>query len=329
MNPRSPAVPVPITDQRWEQGVPPVVSISCTTYNHAPFIRQAMDGFLMQRTTFPVEILIHDDASTDETAEIIKEYEEKYGALIHPVYQSGNQYSQGVRGMMARFNFPRARGKYIALCEGDDYWTDPLKLQKQVDFLEANEEYSACFTNATILNEIDHTSSDYVTFLNEGEVSMEEIVRIGGYIYPTASLVIRKRVIQEDMFEYLFEDLAGDTVMIVNAAMQGKVFFLNQITAVYRRWSGGLYSQISGDPQRISDWKMKRIKGYKKMQRLVDGKLKKSIRAKISSESLYILRNSHRVDRLLYVMNLTMSDQRILIAGHLQHLMRRLKSLFS
>src|SRR5690606_25359461 len=102
------------------------------------FIRQCLDGIFMQKCNFEYEILIHDDASTDDTQKIIKEYQQKYPEIIKPILQTENQYSKGVRGIMARFNFPRAKGKYIALCEGDDYWTDPLKLQKQIDFLENN-----------------------------------------------------------------------------------------------------------------------------------------------------------------------------------------------
>ena len=97
---------------------------------------QCLDGFMMQQTNFAFEVLIHDDASTDGTTEIIKEYEAKYPEIIKPIYEEENQWVKGRRGS-AVFNFPRAKGKYIAMCEGDDYWTDPLKLQKQVDFLES------------------------------------------------------------------------------------------------------------------------------------------------------------------------------------------------
>ncbi len=113
----------------------PLVSISCITYDHEPFIRDALEGFLMQKTTFPIEILIHDDASTDGTAEIIRDYEKRYPELIFPIYQTENQHAKGVK-ISSTYQFPRARGKYIALCEGDDYWADPLKLQKLVNFLD-------------------------------------------------------------------------------------------------------------------------------------------------------------------------------------------------
>lgn len=122
----------------------PLVSICCITYNHAPFIRQSIEGMLMQQGV-DYEILIHDDCSTDGTTEIVKEYAAKYPEIIFPLYEEVNQYQNGKAGEIDFFNYKRARGKYIAYCEGDDYWTDPLKLQKQVVFMERHPEYSVCF----------------------------------------------------------------------------------------------------------------------------------------------------------------------------------------
>lgn len=118
----------------------PIISISCVTYNHEKYIAQCLDGFLMQKTTYTYEILVHDDASTDGTADIIRTYADRYPDIIKPILQTENQYSKGIR-VSAVFNWSRAQGKYIALCEGDDYWTDPNKLQKQVDFLEGHAEF--------------------------------------------------------------------------------------------------------------------------------------------------------------------------------------------
>jgi glycosyltransferase involved in cell wall biosynthesis len=132
----------------------PLVSICCITYNHEKYIRETIEGFLIQKTKFPIEIIIHDDASADNTANIIREYEKKFPHLITAIYQKENQYSKGVRSITVKFTFPIARGKYIALCEGDDYWTDPYKLQKQVDFLEANPEYTFTFHDAVFLNQV-------------------------------------------------------------------------------------------------------------------------------------------------------------------------------
>ena len=131
----------------------PLVSICCITYNHAPFIKKCLDGFLMQETSFPIEILIHDDASSDGTDTIVREYAERYPDLIFPLYETENQYSKGKSSVMdIVYNYSRAKGKYIAYCEGDDYWTDPLKLKKQVDFMEAHPDYSVCFHRCKHLN---------------------------------------------------------------------------------------------------------------------------------------------------------------------------------
>ena len=125
-----------------------VVSIVCNTYNHELYIRDALDSFLSQKTNFPFEILVFDDASTDKTANIIRSYEEKYPDIIKPVYQTVNQYSLGL--MPGKQNRERATGKYIAICEGDDYWCDCNKLQKQVDYMESHPDCTFCFTNGYV-----------------------------------------------------------------------------------------------------------------------------------------------------------------------------------
>ena len=122
----------------------PMVSVCTITYNHEKYIRDCLEGIVTQKTNFPFEAIVHDDASTDKTADIIREYAEKYPDIIKPVYQTENQHSKGIR-ISATFIYPKVRGKYIAICEGDDYWTDPYKLQKQVDFLEANPDYYLVF----------------------------------------------------------------------------------------------------------------------------------------------------------------------------------------
>ena len=129
-----------------------LVSICCITYNHEEFIRDCIEGFLMQETDFPMEIIIHDDASTDRTPEIVREYAAKYPDLIFPIFQKENQFSKG-RKPLINLTLPHAKGKYIAVCEGDDYWTDPHKLRKQVDFLESHPDYISCYHDAMIVDE--------------------------------------------------------------------------------------------------------------------------------------------------------------------------------
>ena len=125
----------------------PLVSVSCTTYNHINYIEQCLDGFLCQKTYFPFKILIHDDCSTDGTTEIIKKYTAKYPDIIKPIYETENQYQQGKTVSSLIWNNSRAKGKYIAFCEGADYWIDNNKLQEQVNFLENNDSYGMVYTN--------------------------------------------------------------------------------------------------------------------------------------------------------------------------------------
>ena len=127
-----------------------MVSICCITFNQKDYIRDALDGFLKQKTDFSYEILIHDDASSDGTGEIIREYALRFPDRIFPILQTENQYSRGLTNISGTFNFPRARGRYIAMCEGDDYWTDENKLQQQVDFMEAHPDCSICFHSAAV-----------------------------------------------------------------------------------------------------------------------------------------------------------------------------------
>ena len=124
----------------------PLVSIKCLAYNHEKYIAQTLDGFLMQETDFPFEVIVHDDASTDKTADIIREYEKKFPLIVKPIYQTENQYCKRDGSLTRAANAP-LKGKYIADCEGDDYWTDPYKLQKQVNFLETHPDYGLCHTD--------------------------------------------------------------------------------------------------------------------------------------------------------------------------------------
>ncbi len=143
--------PLRITEQVWPEGTTPVVSIWCITYNHANFIRDALESFLMQETTFPVEIFVHDDASTDGTADIVREYAERFPQLFWIVLQEENQWSK--RTGYIRRSLNKQRGAFVAICEGDDYWTSPLKLQKQVDLLTANPSASGSFHPASVVDE--------------------------------------------------------------------------------------------------------------------------------------------------------------------------------
>ena len=123
-----------------------LVSVICFTYNHENYIGEAIEGIVNQKTRFSFELIIQDDASSDRTADIIKEYEAKYPKMIRGIFQKTNQYSV-LRNRMIYKVLQSAKGKYLAFCEGDDFWTDTLKLQKQFDFMEENQDYGLIHTN--------------------------------------------------------------------------------------------------------------------------------------------------------------------------------------
>ena len=223
-----------------------LVSIVCITYNQEWFIRDCLNGFFTQKTNFQFEVLIHDDASTDNTANIIREYEAKYPNIIQPIYQTENQYSKGINPGV-EYLLPIAQGKYIALCEGDDYWTDPYKLQKQVDFLEANPEYSLCFCKFQTLDQKtsklqnDHNESLFVNGVERIEFDFERFYL--GWHIGTQTAIFRKDLYNKiDTLQYrYFRDIHLYTELL----LKGKGTCLNFFGAVYRKHTGGVYTGVS------------------------------------------------------------------------------------
>lgn len=220
--------------QNWN-GEIPLVSVCCITYNHEPYIAQALDGFLMQKTSFAFEILVHDDASTDRTADIIREYEKKFPKIIKPIYQKENQYSKGNRAILASFVYPRAKGKYIALCEGDDYWIDENKLQMQVDFLEANPEYGMCYTSFNIYYQ-NEDKYEYDLFSNKPDRflkvynSIEQWVLNKGYIGPMTWVYLSELLDTYDSMNSCDETF----VMVAHFMANTKLKQFDNVTSVYR-----------------------------------------------------------------------------------------------
>lgn len=216
-----------------------LVSISCITYNHSAYIRQCLDGMLMQQTTFGFEILIHDDCSTDGTDDIIREYVSRYPQIIKPLFEEENQYQQGKPIGTIVWNLPRAKGKYIAMCEGDDYWTDSLKLQKQVDFMEANPEYGLCYTDYDMCDE--NGNLTHKSCFEEGYakpiLSFEEHLYRQGYIAPMTWL-FRRDVYESFQHGMLAGTSDGSYVVALEFFYNSKVAFLPYTTATYRVHQG-------------------------------------------------------------------------------------------
>ena len=214
----------------------PLLSIVCITYNQEQYIKETIEGFLNQKTNFPIEIIIHDDASRDETPKILKKYADA-DSRIKLILQTENQYSKGVR-IWSKYCFPICRGKYIALCEGDDYWTDPLKLQKQVDFLEENDDYSLCMHTVQRYNQ----QTNIFTPENEwlGTSTLKDIL-LQNITY-TNAVVFRYNFEAPKWYD---ESPVGDWPLFVILAKKGKIMKLNETMGVYRIHNEGVWSKLS------------------------------------------------------------------------------------
>ena len=218
------------------------VTVLCLTYNHARFIRKALDGFVMQKTNFPFEVLVHDDASTDGTADIIREYAARYPNVIVPILQKENQYSQG-GGISRRFLWPRIRGVYVASCEGDDYWVDDQKLQKQVNWLDAHPSSGICFHYATV-----HWEDGRVP-----DMIFPDERRFGKPPFTFQDL-LRRNFIQSSSVMYRWRLKGKENELFPGVKMTprdwlrhlyhaegGEIGFIPEVMSVYRRHSGGVW----------------------------------------------------------------------------------------
>lgn len=222
-----------------------VVSVSCLTYNHEKYLKQALDSILMQKTNFKYEIIVHDDVSSDGTVSIIEEYARKYPSIIKPIIQSENQYSKGI-SITHKFILPMAKGKYIAYCEGDDYWTDPYKLQKQVDFLENNKEYIATTHECWEIDDNGKMLSSryFYGYRKKGKYTLETHQKDRLLYGQTATLMHRKEAI-ELKDDYMIDEFGkikatGDVKKAMLISLRGDTYCSEEVMSHHRRiYSGG------------------------------------------------------------------------------------------
>lgn len=214
----------------------PLVAIHCLVYNHEPYLRDCFEGFVMQQTNFPFVAIVHEDVSTDGSAAIIREYAVKYPDIIKPIYETENQYSKhdGSLERVMNETIAATKAKYVAMCEGDDYWTDPLKLQKQVDFLEANPEYSMCFHGAKIsLEGVDASKiGAKCERLETREYHANEM--FSSWIVPTASIVYRRSMYKTKHIKNVNWLTRGDIALVLTCAETGRVWGMKAQMSVYR-----------------------------------------------------------------------------------------------
>lgn len=235
--------------KKWKGNIAkPTVSIKCTAFNHEKYISNALDSFLIQETTFPFEIVVHDDASTDNTAKIIKEYENRYPHIIKPIYEIENQYSKGDDSLTKSIN-SKLKGKYVALCEGDDFWIDKHKLQKQYDALQNNKKCSLCVHKTKVVKE------DGATFLYEmpkkkikkGVVNQDDCSDT--LFFHTSSCFMTKE--SYDTFNrepYIFRD-EGRKIGVEDAPLFfyysyfENIFYIDEYMSIYRRFADNSWTK--------------------------------------------------------------------------------------
>jgi glycosyltransferase involved in cell wall biosynthesis len=208
------------------------VSVICNAFNHGKYIRDALNGFVMQKTDFKFEVLVHDDASKDDTADIIREFEAKYPDIIKPIYQTENQYSKNV-WITDVYQLRRSKGKYIAICEGDDYWLDPCKLQKQYDALESHPEVDICVHASTLVNSEDGSVSGTVEHGSEVTViPVEKVIEGGGDFVSTNSIFVRREILTD---RRKFVDVCPlDYTYQISGSINGGMLYLPDNMSAYR-----------------------------------------------------------------------------------------------
>lgn len=225
-----------------------LVSVLCLAFNHEKYIKNTLDGFVNQKTNFRYEVIVHDDASTDNTKKIISAYVEKYPDIFIAIYQKENQYSKGV-SIIGEYMLPLVRGEYIAVCEGDDYWIDSEKLQKQIDIMENKKRVSLCVHKTKCIdedgseNERTIPEPDYC--VRAGIQDKEQLYRNiwikGGYPFHTSSFVFQKKILEERYSKeaQFAKYINGDQVYIRLALLKGDIFYLNEEMSCRRLMSVG------------------------------------------------------------------------------------------
>lgn len=267
-----------------------MVSICCITYNHEKYISQAIEGFLSQKTDFEFEILIHDDASTDNTAEIIKKYAQMHPDIVKPILQTENQHSKGI-SISRTYNFPRAKGKYIALCEGDDYWISEYKLQQQVDYMESHPDCTLCFHNAVIVNNDGMVVRNsflpknefYSPYFNDVDsiYTTDQMILLD--FAPTNSLLFKSADVME-IYKFIGERkyVCGDLPIRIFYPSRGYAYYFKEKMSAYRTGVPGSASQRANNS---FEAKLKTIQGHisilNDFNLYTNGKYKESIKEAI------------------------------------------------
>lgn len=254
-----------------------LVSVVCITYNHEEYIRNALDGILIQETDFRYEVVVHDDASTDNTPQIIRNYEEKYPDLFRCIYEQQNQFS--IRGAQSLFGdvFSICRGKYIAICEGDDFWIDRHKLQIQIHWMEEHSEYFMTAHNALCMDCTDYSLNAISPYTSDRELSPEEVIMQYKANLPTASLVMKSDI--RNMEKFFLESGVGDLPVQLYSIFHGKIYYFDRIMSIYRYYHKGSWcKEVWGNTRTAVIHYIKMIRFTEKYDNYTEGKYDEWVR---------------------------------------------------
>ena len=303
----------------WDK---PMVSVRCLCYNHEAYIAQCLDGFLAQETTFPFEIIVHDDCSTDRSAAIIREYEERFPHIVKPIYETENQYSKK-DGSLSQILNNACKGKYIAFCEGDDYWINPKKIQLQFESLERNPDCNISFTKVQFIlrnGEIRNYTAPSKKKFKKEIVTIEDYVNEeykapGHWCFHTSSFFLRKSIYQEYLrqrFEGGFCKFPyGDMAVITYFLTHGNGTYIPEISSCYRLDSGGYNTYTSTHHEFAKEQDRKLIDALEFFDEYTEYKYTSQIRDRIYRVKVSISRHYEdkrrlvnlKQDRLMYYRN--------------------------
>jgi len=241
--------------ENWEHHGPPLISIVCVTYNHEQYITDAIESFLMQETDFSFEIIIQDDASTDNTPKIIQKYAEIFPNIIRPIFHQENQFSQNKKNVFT-MAVSHANGKYIACCEGDDFWIDKNKLQIQIKEMKKNPDCDVSIhpvirqcAKKQIKEKIVSQHSK-----NNKIFTTTELILGTAKFCPMASVIFNVNIFKS-IPDWFFDAPVGDYFLQILSSLRGGILYINKVMAVYRVGSLGSWSErISRDESFAYDY---------------------------------------------------------------------------
>lgn len=290
-----------------------MVSIICKTYNHEKYIEEAIKGFIKQKTSFKFEVIIHDDASTDSTADIIRKYEKEYPEIIKPIYQVENLFRSGIP-IDKTYIMPKARGKYVAWCEGDDYWTDEFKLQSQVDALEQNPSCVACLSKVEKVTLQGVPLKRFIpeTLKADGIICGNDFVNyvldpgiMNGFPVQITGLMVLKDIYQKycierpDCFEGFRKIHVGDIPLALYIGLHGDVYYIDKVMSHYRTGNTHSFIGITHKSSKESAaYFRKKANAYKAFDEATHDRFHESASKAIQYAEFSALRDEHDVYRM-------------------------------